>query len=69
MTNNQILIIDERGPIELNWLPGELMTGFEKASLGFMRLLEESRIPRQQQRDIVNYINNNFFAKFTNNSK
>lgn len=50
--------------MELNWLPGEAMTRFEKASLGFMRLMEESRIPRQQQRNIVNYINYNFFAEF-----
>lgn len=61
--------VDDSDPMELNWLPGEVMTRFEKASLGFMRLLEESRVPRQQQRDIVNYINYNFFVEFTSDSK
>lgn len=55
--------------MELNWVPGEAMSRFEKAALGFMRLMEESRMTRQSQRDVVNYLNNNFFVEFTSDSK
>ncbi|OBZ81089.1 hypothetical protein A0J61_10862 [Choanephora cucurbitarum] len=51
-------------PVELDWVPGAAMTEFQKAALGFMRLMEESRTSRQSQRDIVNYLNNNFFVRF-----
>lgn len=55
--------------MELDWVPGEAMSQFQKAALGFMRLMEESRITRQSQRDVVNYLNSNFFVAFTNGSK
>ena len=55
--------------MKLNWVPGEAMSGFKKAALGFMRLMEESRMTRQSQRDVVNYLNNNIFVEFTSDSK
>ena len=55
--------------MELNWVPGEAMSKFEKAALGFMRLMDESRMTRQSQQDVANYLNNNFFVGFTSDSK
>ena len=51
-------------PVEINWVPSETLTEFEKAALGFMRLLEERDTPRQHQRDIVNYFNANVAPQF-----
>ena len=51
-------------PVEVNWVPSETLTEFQKAALGFMRLLEEHGTPRQHQRDIVNYFNANFAPQF-----
>ena len=45
------------------------MTEFQKAAIGFMRLMEESRTPKQSQRDVVNYLNNNFFVRFDTEGK
>ena len=55
--------------MEINWVPGEAMSKFEKAALGFMRLMEESRITCQSQPDVVNYLNSNCFVEFTPDSK
>ena len=58
-----------KDPIEVNWVPSETMTEFQKAALGFMRLLEEHGTPRQHQRDYVNYFNANFAPQFKADGK
>ncbi|OBZ80396.1 hypothetical protein A0J61_11555 [Choanephora cucurbitarum] len=50
--------------VEVNWVPKEALTQFQKAALGFVRLLEEHGTPRQHQRDYVNYFNAKFAPQF-----
>ena len=56
-------------PIEVKWFQSEAMTEFQKAAMGFMRLLEEHGTPRQHRRDYVNYFNANFAPHFKSEGK
>ncbi|OBZ81237.1 hypothetical protein A0J61_10714 [Choanephora cucurbitarum] len=64
MISNVITDAIFQDSVEVNWVPKEALTQFQKAVLEFMRLLEEHGTPRQHQRDYINYFDANFAPQF-----